>query len=127
MTIPSGISLCPLWFVVHFVTIICSYTLKGTKDTKDTQSSQRSEIFESAILKFIIIHLDPITVRILKVNLFYTIGANLGSFVILGPVTIFNIEFIKMLCKIFYRWNTERKMNIDCVFSDLFAPCTICN
>src|ERR1700677_4366741 len=64
-------------------------------------------------LKFIIIELHPVTVRILQVDLLHLVGPQLWGLVILRPISILDIQGIEMLREFVHRRNTKRQVNID--------------
>src|SRR5690606_24324108 len=79
----------------------------------------------------VIIHLDPMSIRILKVNLFDAIDANGGSFRSAGPVGVFDFMLVKIGDKAVDGFYTEAKVIVlvalDICFGSLDKVEMTCN
>src|SRR3569833_1539908 len=62
---------------------------------------------------FIVVYFDPITIRVLEIDLQHTIGAQLRLFGVALPVAVFDMRFILVFHKIRQRCHVKTKVDID--------------
>ena len=72
-------------------------------------------------LKFIVVDLDPVTVRVLEVDLLDLVRPQLRGLGVLRPIPIFDIHRIEVFREFLHRWHAKGQMDIDVVGNILFC------
>src|SRR5438105_4588869 len=79
-------------------------------------------IAQTGELKFLIIDLDPVAIRVLKVDLLHFVGPDLRLLAGLSPVTIFDPGSIQVFRKSIHRCYTKSEMYINIMVYILLRP-----